>query len=601
MHNITCIFNNNYKITSNNILNFSIEKDNNNALKANITINKILYNKIFGNIISCKIIANNKKYFEGKVQSIQIKNNYINIIAIYNENNFINNNTFSNDLIERFKLNNPSLFQRRNNFNSRKIINNIENSIIKNSFIINIDKLLPISELDLTISASWNKLCNGYCDLTNKIRNKLKNGLISTLTPKKLIKSWPKLFDKLITNNKGILKTKYFVSHSKLEEYNSNTLKINDNKIIETFFDCKLSIGWEYYQFTTEILHCKIINNTILKNIQEYKHNKNNDLLFQTKDLHKESNSNQPSINNKILIQTKDINNKSNNTQEYIKNENSNLLSQYKSIDKQTSNIDSQLKNINNQELNINLHNVQEYIEDECDDSFFQSKIGNSIFNVILCEVKQFIINSMQNITITFQIPFSEDFVINQKIKISNYICIINKIEISVIKNKYITTITCIGSEYNNAFDNAIFLDTIIKINKNDSNNINSKIIDEENNNINNKITNKENNNNQMIMKNNNITSLDTTPNKKDSNIGKKDIIDKKEIRANNETKNILENIEIINTSEEQISKINNIKDQKKINDILNENATKVIITLNPIKTEHNKIENINIGEINLK
>lgn len=466
MYNIKCIFNNNLTITSNNIINFSLENDSNNKLEANILVPKSLYNQIINNnknTCECKIFINSKKYFDGIIKSLQIENNYINITAIHNNNieiNKINNNRKEDILINKFKLDNKMLFQRRNNYNNNSIIPNINDIIINNSLKINIDKLLPISELDLSISASWNKLCSGYCDLTNKIKNKLKDGLINTLTPNKLVKSWPKIFDRLITNNKMVLKTKYFITHSKLEEYNTNKVNINNKQgyLNKTAFKFNLSVGWEYSQFTTENVHCKIINNEVQNN--------------------------------------------------------------------------------NKQILNINLHNVQEYIEDVYYDSFLKSKLGNSILNIIICEIKQFIINSMQNITITFQIPmdkFSEELNINNFVKINNYTVVISKVELSFVQNKNIATITAIGSDYNKAFTNSELTNIVINNKNNDYN-----------------------------------------------------IVD------------ILENIDIINTADEQLEKINNIEDIKNINNILNENPTKLIITLKPIKTEHNKIENVDIGNINL-
>ena len=458
MQEIICYLND-LKIPLTNIVRLELEKDNNNVFLLNVIINKSVFTKINNsNFITCKVLINDKEYFVGNIKSIQIENNLYKL-------QFTNHDEYPHDyyedqtLIERFKINNPSLFQRRNNYNGSTILNNIEQHIIKDSLKITIDKSLPISELDLRISASWNKLCTGYCDLTNKINNKLKDGLISTLTPNKLIKSWPRLFDRLITNNSGALKTKYFVVHSKLDEYNSNKIKINTDKkameLHEVSFKCKLSVGWEYSQFTTEDVLCKIVNNTI--------------------------------------------------------------------------------KNNNKQILNINLHNVQEYIEDIYSNSFFKSNIGNSIFNIILCESKQFIINSMQNVKIAFKIPFIDSIHINQLIHINNYLAYVVKIVLTFANNSSIGSVTCVGSEYNNAFVNAELQNIIIdNIKDNDS------------------------------------------------------IID------------VLDDINITNTSEAQLQKINNIKDCKLINNILNENPTKLIIKLKPIKTEYNKIEKIDIGTMDL-
>lgn len=473
MGNIICTINNNLPITSNNIISFNLENNSNNKLEVNITVSKLLYNQIINNTShcdECKIFINNKKYFDGIIKSLQIENNYINITAMHDNTKAnqqdIENNNRDDILINKFKLDNKMLFQNRNNYNNNNLILNINDIIINNSLKINIDKSLPISELNLSVSASWNKLCIGYCDLTNKINNKLRDGLINTFTPNKLIKSWPKIFDRVIANNRVVLKTKYFITHSKLEEYNTDTVNLDINNkqtvINKTAFKYNLSIGWEYSQFTTENIHCKIINNIIKSN--------------------------------------------------------------------------------NKQVLNINLHNVQEYIEDIYSDSFFKSKLGNSILNIIICEVKQFIINSMQNITITFQVPmdrFSEELNINNLIKINNYTVVIKKIELSFIQNKYIATITAIGSEYDKAFTNANTQNISIN-NTNDSNDNNDNIND------------------------------------------------------------VLESISIINTADEQLTKINDVQDIKEINDILNENPTKLIITLKPIKTEYNKIENINLGNMNL-
>lgn len=467
MNNITCIINDSLTITSNNIISFRLENNSNNKLEANILVSKSLYNKIINNSKNSskfKILINNKQYFDGILKSLQIENNYITITAIYNNQNIdkvSNNNSKEDNLINKFKLDNKMLFQNRNNYNNKNVISNINDIIINNSLKINIDKLLPISELELSISASWNKLCTGYCDLTNKINSKLKDGLINTLTPNKLIRSWPKIFDRLITNNKGVLKTKYFITHSKLEKYDTNRVNINNKqiKLNENKFKCNLSVGWEYSQFTTENIYCKIINNEVQNN--------------------------------------------------------------------------------NKQVLNINLHNVQEYIDDIYSNSFFKSKLGNKILNIIICEVKQFIINSMQNITISFQIQidkFSEELNINNFVKVNNYTVVIKKIELSFVQNKNIVTITAIGSEYDKAFTNAKLQNIVIS----NTNNNDDNIID------------------------------------------------------------VLEDIDIINTADEQLSKISNIEDHKEINNILNENPTKLIITLKPIKTEHNKIENINIKNINV-
>lgn len=469
MHNVICLFNNESQIDSNNIISLKIEQDNNNVLKANIVIPKLLYNHLLSNNnnFNCQILIDNNKYFDGNIASIQINSNLCNINLI-NKNLTIQSTTNEDNILERFKINNPSLFQKRNilNTHDNETIYNIENSIINDSLKVNIDKLLPIHELNLFVSASWNKSCTGYCDITNKINNKLNNGVIGTLTPKKLIKSWPKLFDRLVTNNKAVLKTKYFVTYSKLEECNSNIINVCNDQISlnETYFKCKLSIGWEYSQFVTENLHCKIINDNVTHN--------------------------------------------------------------------------------NSQVLNINLHNVQEYVEDIYINSFFQSKIGNSIFNIVLDEVKQFVTNSMQNITVQFQIPFSNfvtEIKVNKFVKIHNHMIAINKIEILFENNMELVTITGIGSEYNNAFDNVVPSNIQIE---------------------------------------NNVQPGD-------------DII------------NILENIEILNTSDEQIKKINSIQfdndNQKEvINNILNNNPTQLLITLNPIKTEHNKIENIYVNDIKL-
>ncbi|MBR1944203.1 MAG: hypothetical protein IJ848_01880 [Alphaproteobacteria bacterium] len=150
----------------------------------------------------------------------------------------------------------------------------------------------------------------------------------------------------------------------------------------------------------------------------------------------------------------------------------------------------------------------------------------------------------MQNITVQFQIPFSNfvtEIKVNKFVKIHNHMIAINKIEILFENNMELVTITGIGSEYNNAFDNVVPSNIQIE---------------------------------------NNVQPGD-------------DII------------NILENIEILNTSDEQIKKINSIQfdndNQKEvINNILNNNPTQLLITLNPIKTEHNKIENIYVNDIKL-
>jgi hypothetical protein len=146
-----------------------------------------------------------------------------------------------------------------------------------------------ISELSLDISASWIAKIDGWIGLSSAIANRFGGGKINTLTPAKLIDSWPSFGDRISnrSNGKG---TKYFIGCSRLtidQSMSQLTAPINISedlpnvRLKHEFFNSKLTLAWEFDQFISETFSSTIINRFAsgkkkerlkinLKNVQEY-------------------------------------------------------------------------------------------------------------------------------------------------------------------------------------------------------------------------------------------------------------------------------------------------------------------------------------------
>ncbi len=153
----------------------------------------------------------------------------------------------------------------------------IEPLVLEDSVVIKKSTSSVVKKLGLNLFASWVKSCDGSLDLSLKIANKFKGGQINTLTPYKLMDSWP-MFGDRVSGHQNAKQTKYSIGHSKLIQDLSQSSKTNDIEISEDipkfslkreFFDNKLILSWNYDQYMTEILSLKINNSRASKGVDK--------------------------------------------------------------------------------------------------------------------------------------------------------------------------------------------------------------------------------------------------------------------------------------------------------------------------------------------
>lgn len=109
--------------------------------------------------------------------------------------------------------------------------------------------------------------------------------------------------------------------------------------------------------------------------------------------------------------------------------------------------------------LNIDLHNVQEYISNSYQQSFFKTDNGEKISNIILREAIKYIENSLYNIYVQFRVPINySTFSLYQPIELNGNTLYIQELEyVYEAKESYIS-VTCIGSQYKHINGNDIKL-----------------------------------------------------------------------------------------------------------------------------------------------
>ncbi|MDR1476486.1 MAG: hypothetical protein LBI20_04230 [Holosporales bacterium] len=96
-------------------------------------------------------------------------------------------------------------------------------------------------------------------------------------------------------------------------------------------------------------------------------------------------------------------------------------------------------------QMKINLHNVQEYIDDQTIPSFFSTDIGISILEEIFSGIGNYLVLSMRNIEFSFEVPFDEETVqigCDSWIKIQNRMAKVTGMNIEISKSKKIIKIT---------------------------------------------------------------------------------------------------------------------------------------------------------------
>lgn len=257
----------------------------------------------------------------------------------------------------------------------------ITDEIVKDSLEIKKTNKNVISDIDLEISASWISRVEGDIDLSSKIAKRFKLGKINTLTPNKLVDSWPAFGDK-ISNSSNSRQTKYYIGHSRLIHDQLSRAANKEIEIFEDmpklslkheFFDNKLTLSWGFDQFRTETISSKIIN-----------------------------------CNGKNGISRK---------------------------------------------IRVNLKNVQEYVEDIYDDSFFTTDIGGQIIEYIYKMIGDHIIFSMRNIELSFEINLdcNADFISSlgphKWLKIKDHVAKITEIDYKISKDQKIIKIKAAAFE----------------------------------------------------------------------------------------------------------------------------------------------------------
>ena len=336
-----------------------------------VTIVKHIHDNKYTN---CRILIDDEVVLDGQIN--EIKNDSVSytytIDAVSNLEPLPND---TDELINKFKIENPSIFYPDIKKSDKPPLKDIAEWIIKDTLRTKINQDLPIHEINLNINASWLRCVYGAIDLTNKIKHVLVGRPLSTVTPNKLKHSWFKVFTPFYSN-KLSRPTKYFVAHSKLIEESSTPITFNNKFTLhKTNFQYELAIGWEYEQLEYEEIQCKIINKLV------------------------------PKIPDKTL--------------------------------------------------NIDLHNVQEYMPDIYQQSFFKTDNGKKISNTILHEVIKYIEGSMYNIEVQFKIPIHYHMLsLHQPIKLKENTLYVQKIEYVYDANGSYINVSCIGSQYKNIDSN---------------------------------------------------------------------------------------------------------------------------------------------------
>lgn len=476
--------------------------------KAILTLDKMEYSPSYGFRL-CEVIQDGKLIFQGKVISRVIEDNdfKVNIgipISIKSSKRQV-----LHDTIARFKEENPELFT------DLKVLDyTLKGEVFKSDILTPDDPIdindeiipplkieqndeAPISEINLKLKGSWISRREGNIGISTKIDNRFSMGKVNTLTPKKLLDSWPQFGERFSGKSRT---TKYYVGLSRLRESDVipfPTLKISPEipaiNLNKHIFDNKLSIAWDYDQYMTEMGTLKIKNN-----------------LIEGKGL-------KPALGTLEML---------------------------------SLNLQNQECPENKKDLYINLKNVQEYVSDPSEQSFFRSDNGMLILNEILKSVMNYIILSMRNLEISFECLDSEKL---KNISCRNWITFnginykITKIERVVDSETSRIFITARGFGFN-------------------------------------------------VSKDNKFTPALKFETPKDPIIYAEDIIE--DIVVKNDATQQYEKLLEYISSLKKGNKISSKNYKSLISKFLNENQTEIQIITKPLKTQHCENKNIDFGEI---
>ncbi|MDR1365394.1 MAG: hypothetical protein LBJ42_02305, partial [Holosporales bacterium] len=260
---------------------------------------------------TCKIIRNGVIFFKGMITSFAVSEDIVSVeLSVVVESggdqsdDQLGGNPTSADIIKKFKMENPELFVSTSSNEISKtgnahnscmlaprdglVVQPIDDKIIADSLKIRRSRNAPIGETNLEVSCSWISKRNGGITLSSQISNRFRSGRVDTLTPRKLVDSWPRFGDRIARNARP---TKYFIVASRLakkDELSLPPIPISDDipgvTLRRHSFDSRLGIAWDYDQFMTETFTRTILNQNApsankkllrinLKNVQEYVEN----------------------------------------------------------------------------------------------------------------------------------------------------------------------------------------------------------------------------------------------------------------------------------------------------------------------------------------
>ncbi|MDR1390999.1 MAG: hypothetical protein LBI95_01340 [Holosporales bacterium] len=362
----------------------------------------------------CEIKRDGELFFKGRVLSIALQGNEMEVELTTNmsiDDVLPPKEQFQSlNLFEKFKNDNPELFRPVSNEEFSRIgekstssivapdgeiIDIKDDAIIEKTLRVEQSNSLPINEVKVEVQASWIARESGDVNLSAKIENRFKMAKVNTLTPKKLENSWPD-FGKRISS-KTSKTTKYFIGSSKLREiYAQGMPKITIDKTIPQLslmkhvFDNKLMISWDYDQYITETVSLDIINN-----LNAPRETRMCEAMAPTLGVLDQLNFNIFSKKGSKKIREQWCETSCQGRRANASLDNSSETPCYNSRGPFLKNKKS---------VRINLKNVQEYIENAYESSFFRSTTGNLLLNEILKSIGNYIAISLRNIEISLEL-----------------------------------------------------------------------------------------------------------------------------------------------------------------------------------------------------
>ncbi|MDR1609376.1 MAG: hypothetical protein LBR78_00775 [Holosporales bacterium] len=263
---------------------------------------------------TCRIIRDGITFFNGIITAFVVDTDTVSVELSAAGNDPPQDNQLSpDDVIGRFRAENPDLFVsassneilRTGEIRTSSLLTkqpgripSLDNRIVADSLKIRRLKDMQIGEMNLEILCSWISKRSGSITLSSQIGNRFRLSKVNTLTPRKLIDSWPRFGDHLASNARP---TRYFVSTSRLtknDELSLPPIVIADDipklTLKRYSFDSRLGVAWDYDQFMTETLTMTVLNQRVtrankkfmrinLKNVQEYVDDDNCHSFFRSK------------------------------------------------------------------------------------------------------------------------------------------------------------------------------------------------------------------------------------------------------------------------------------------------------------------------------